>query len=90
MHLTSMVPAAMPARSHSRSSAAGATQLRGDGRRSSQVGGRRPHRRLAELIVDDVRDYLNRFAKSGDAALIFVGEKGAMLKRAGMPRASTS
>jgi integrase len=36
---------------------------------------------LPELIVDDVRDHLTRFAKSGDAALIFVGEKGAMLKR---------
>jgi integrase len=36
---------------------------------------------LPELIVDDLRDHLNMFAGSGDTALVFVGEKGAMLKR---------
>jgi integrase len=36
---------------------------------------------LPELIVDDLRDHLSTFAGSGDTALVFVGEKGAMLKR---------
>ncbi|WP_291414698.1 site-specific integrase [Actinophytocola sp.] len=36
---------------------------------------------LPELIVDDLTDHLDRFVESGDAALVFVGEKGAMLRR---------
>lgn len=36
---------------------------------------------LPELIVDDLTDHLDRFVESGDVALVFVGEKGAMLKR---------
>jgi integrase len=36
---------------------------------------------LPELIVDDLRAHMSRFTESGDEALIFVGEKGAMLKR---------
>jgi integrase len=36
---------------------------------------------LPELIVGDLRDHLDRFVKPGDGALVFVGEKGAMLKR---------
>jgi integrase len=36
---------------------------------------------LPELIVDDLGLHLDKFVKSGDAALVFTGEKGAMLKR---------
>jgi integrase len=36
---------------------------------------------LPELIVDDLSDHLKEFVKSDDSALVFVGEKGAMLKR---------
>lgn len=36
---------------------------------------------LPEVIADDLRDHLSRFVAAGDEALIFVGEKGAMLKR---------
>ena len=36
---------------------------------------------LPELIAGDLREHVDRFAGAGDDALIFVGEKGAMLKR---------
>jgi hypothetical protein len=36
---------------------------------------------LPELIVDDLSEHLQRFAGSGDDALLFLGEKGAMLER---------
>jgi integrase len=36
---------------------------------------------LPELIVKEVRDHLDQFVKAGHDELVFVGEKGAMLKR---------
>jgi integrase len=36
---------------------------------------------LPELILDDLSDHLRKFAGSGDDALLFLGAKGAMLKR---------
>jgi integrase len=36
---------------------------------------------LPEVIAGDLRDHMTRFAGSGDDGLLFVGEKGAMLKR---------
>ncbi|MCW2915433.1 MAG: hypothetical protein JWN52_3501, partial [Actinomycetia bacterium] len=41
---------------------------------------------VPSVIVPELRSHLDRFAQPGDEGLIFVGAKGAMLRRAGFRR----
>jgi integrase len=41
---------------------------------------------IPSVIVADLRSHLDRFSEKGDAGLVFVGERGAMLRRGGFRR----
>jgi integrase len=41
---------------------------------------------IPSVILADLRLHLDRFAEQGDAGLVFVGERGAMLRRSGFRR----
>ncbi|MCW2900226.1 MAG: site-specific integrase [Streptosporangiaceae bacterium] len=41
---------------------------------------------LPSVILADLRSHLERFAENGDTGLVFVGERGAMLRRTGFQR----
>lgn len=43
---------------------------------------------LPAIVIDDLREHIDEFARAGAEGLIFVGEKGAMLRRSNFGRST--